>query len=128
MSLSKARALGIRDSVGFGPFLIINGEPAKIYGNGGWGTAPRTAIGQRQDGIVLFLVLDGRRLSMPGATIKDLIEIMQNYGAYNASNLDGGTSSAMTLNSKIINDPVDASGKHRTRYIATAFIFKEQEN
>ena len=59
---------------------------------------------------------------MPGATIKDLIEIMQNYGAYNAANLDGGTSSAMTFNHEIINDPVDASGKHRTRHIATAFI------
>ncbi len=127
MTLAQARNLGIRDSVTFGPFLIVNGEPAKIYGNGGWGTAPRTAIGQRQDGVVLFLVLDGRRLTMPGATIKDLIEIMQNYGAYNASNLDGGTSSAMTFNSKIINDPVDASGNHRTRQIATAFILKDDE-
>lgn len=127
MSLSKAQSLGIRDAVTFSPFLIINGESAKISGNGGWGTAPRTAIGQRQDGTVLFLVLDGRRLTMPGASIKDLIEIMENYGAYNAANLDGGTSSAMTYNHKIINDPVDASGNHRTRHIATAFIFTDEE-
>ena len=127
MSLATAKSIEIRDAVTFSPFLIVNGEPAKIKGNGGWGTAPRTAIGQRQDGIVLFLVLDGRRLTMPGATIKDLIEIMQNYGAYNAANLDGGTSSAMTYNSKVINDPVDASGNHRTRHIATAFVFTEDE-
>ena len=121
-SSSKAQQLGIRDAVTFGPYLIVNGEPSKISGNGGWGTAPRTAIGQRQDGIVLFLVLDGRRVTKPGATIKDLIEIMVNYGAYNATNLDGGTSSAMTLNHEIINDPMDASGNHRTRHISTAFI------
>ena len=127
MSLAKAQSLGIRDAVTFSPFLIVNGESVKISGNGGWGTAPRTVIGQRQDGVVLFLVLDGRRLTMPGASIKDLIEIMENYGAYNAANLDGGTSSAMTFNHKIINDPVDASGNHRTRHIATAFVFTDDE-
>ena len=127
MSLTKAQSLGIRDAVTFSPFLIVNGESAKISGNGGWGTAPRTVIGQRQDGVVLFLVLDGRRLTMPGASIKDLIEIMENYGAYNAANLDGGTSSAMTFNHEIINDPVDASGNHRTRHIATAFVFTDDE-
>ena len=127
MTLSAAKSLGIRDAVTFSPFLIVNGESAKIRGNGGWGTAPRTVIGQRKDGIVLFLVIDGRRLTMPGASIKDLIEIMENYGAYNASNLDGGTSSAMTYNHKLVNDPVDASGNHRTRHIATAFIFTNGE-
>ena len=127
MSVSEAKEKGIRDAVTFAPFLIVNGEPSKIKGNGGWGTAPRTAIGQRQDGTVLLLVLDGRRLTKPGASIKDLIEIMQNYGAYNAANLDGGTSTAMTYNHKLVNDPIDASGNHRTRHIATAFIFTNEE-
>ena len=127
ISHTKAQSLGIRDAVTFAPFLIVNGESVKIRGNGGWGTAPRTVIGQRQDGVVLFLVLDGRRLTMPGATIKDLIEIMENYGAYNAANLDGGTSSAMTYNHELVNDPVDASGNHRTRHIATAFVFTNEE-
>ena len=45
--------------------------------NGGWGAAPRTAIGQRRDGIVLFLVIDGRTLTRPGASMNDLIEIMK---------------------------------------------------
>ena len=52
----------------------------------------------------------------------DLIEVMQNYGAYNAANLDGGTSSVMVVDGKIINDPVDSSGAHKTRYISTGFI------
>ena len=135
MSVSAAKTLGIRDAVTFAPFLIVNGESAKIKGNGGWGTAPRSAIGQRKDGIVLFLVLDGRRLTMPGASIKDLIEIMENYGAYNAANLDGGTSSVMVVNKKdeqdkekweIINDPVDSTGAHKTRFISTGFILTKE--
>lgn len=124
MSAQEAVNMGIRDAVTFGPFLIVNGKPSFIKGNGGWGQAPRTAIGQRKDGIVLFLVIDGRTLTRPGADMVDLTEIMQRYGAYNAANLDGGTSSVMVVNNEMINDPVDGSGAHRTRPIATGFIFK----
>ena len=81
----SAKSLKIRDAVTCGPFLIVNGKKSGVIGNGGWGTAPRTAIGQRKDGIVLFLVIDGRTVKRPGADMDDLIEIMQNYGAYNAS-------------------------------------------
>ena len=122
MNLTQAKAMNIRDAVTWGPYLIINGEKSQVLGNGGWGTAPRTAIGQRQDGIVLMLVIDGRRATKPGADMNDLIEIMERYGAYNAVNLDGGTSSAMVVGDKIINDPIDSSGAHRTRYISTGFI------
>lgn len=110
---------GIRDAVTFGPFLIVNGKSAFVKGNGGWGTAPRTAIGQRADGIVLFLVIDGRTLKYPGADMGDLVEIMEKYGAINAANLDGGTSSNLVINNKLINDPIDGSGRHATRPIAT---------
>lgn len=124
MTATEAIEMGIRDAVTFGPFLIVNGKSSFIKGNGGWGDAPRTAIGQRQDGIVLLLVIDGRTLSRPGADMSDLTEIMENYGAYNAANLDGGTSSVMVVNNEIINDPIDSSGAHKTRPIATGFIFK----
>ncbi len=122
MTLEEAKKLKIRDAVTYGPNLIVNGKPSKILGNGGWGIAPRTAIGQRKDGIVLFLVIDGRSISSRGATMIDLLEIMQKYGAYNAANLDGGTSSVMIENNKIINNPIDSTGAHRTRKIATGFI------
>ena len=46
MNVAKAKELKIRDGVTFGPFLIINGKSSNVFGNGGWGTAPRTAIGQ----------------------------------------------------------------------------------
>ena len=118
---AEAERLNIRDCVTCGPFLIVNGKASSVLGNGGWGTAPRTAIGQRKDGIVLMLVLDGRTLSRPGADMDDLIEIMQNYGAYNAANLDGGTSSVMAVDGELINDPIDSTGSHKTRYIATGF-------
>lgn len=126
MTVKQAQEMKVRDGVTFGPFLIVNGKASKVLGNGGWGTAPRTAIGQRQDGIVLFLVIDGRTVTKPGADMNDLIEIMQNYGAYNAANLDGGTSSVMVVNGEIINDPVDSSGAHRTRFISTGFILTKE--
>lgn len=126
MTVAQALEMNIRDAVTFGPFLIINGKASEVLGNGGWGTAPRTVIGQRKDGIVLFLVIDGRTVTKPGADMNDLIEIMQNYGAYNAANLDGGTSSVMVVDGEIINDPIDSSGAHRTRYISTGFILTKE--
>ena len=128
MNVAKAKELKIRDGVTFGPFLIVNGKSSNVFGNGGWGTAPRTAIGQRKDGIVLFLVIDGRTLTRPGASMNDLIEIMERYGAYNAANLDGGTSSVMVVNNEIINDPIDSTGAHKTRYISTGFILTKEES
>ena len=118
---NEALDAGIRDAVTMGPFLIVNGKMANIKGNGGWGYAARTAIGQRADGIVLMLVVDSNEFRTKGASIKDLAEIMERYGAVNAANLDGGTSSAMVENGKLINDPIDSALRHKTRGIPTMF-------
>ena len=117
----EAIEMGVRDAVTMAPFLIVNGNPSFTKGNGGWGYAARTAIGQRKDGIVLFLVIDSNATRTKGASMKDLVEIMQRYGAINAANLDGGTSSAMVENGIMINDPIDSAGRHRTRGIPTVF-------
>jgi len=75
--------------------LIINGKATELSGSGS-GANPRTAIGQKADGTVLMLVTDGRGAGGHlGATARDLISILQEYGAVNAANLDGGSSSAM---------------------------------
>ena len=75
--------------------LIINGEQREMNGMGS-GLNPRTAIGQRADGTLLFLVTDGRGSSGHlGASASDLINIMAEYDAVNAANLDGGSSSCM---------------------------------
>lgn len=122
MTADEAIKAGVRDAVEFGPFLIVNGESSFIKGNGGYGIHPRTAIGQRKDGIVLFLVVDGRRVDSVGASMKDLTDIMIKYGAYNAANLDGGNSSVLVINNKIMNRPIDWFDVEQTRPIATGFI------
>lgn len=124
-NMSKAEALnmGLRDAIEFGPFLIINGKRSFIRGNGGWGIAPRTAIGQRQDGIVLFLVINGRLVNSIGADMVDLCDVMERYGAYNAANLDGGSSSELVINNKIVNTPV-AGGSNGLRDMSTFWIVK----
>ena len=116
--------MGVRDAVTMGPFLIVNGKPSFIKGNGGWGYAARSAIGQRADGTVLLLVIDSNETRTKGATMVDLTEIMQRYGAINAANLDGGTSSVMVENYQIINDPIDSALRHKTRPIATCWLVK----
>ena len=126
-SKSQSKYLGIRDCVTFGPFIIVNGEASKVLGNGGWGIAPRTVIGQRADGIVLFFVSDGRRGLKQGIDMNDEIEIMERYEAINAANLDGGTSSVMIVNGEMINDPIDSTGAHKTRWISTGFYLEPEE-
>lgn len=113
--------LRLRDAVEFTPFLIINGEAAKITGNGGWGLAPRTAIGQRKDGTVVFVVVDGRSISSAGVTIKTLQDIMIEQECYNAANLDGGSSTVLQYDGEVINNPSgsDADGM---RFLPNAFL------
>jgi Exopolysaccharide biosynthesis protein related to N-acetylglucosamine-1-phosphodiester alpha-N-acetylglucosaminidase len=124
-SAAQALEMGVRDAVSWGPFLIVNGKSAYTSGNGGWGYAARTAIGQREDGIVLLLVVDSNYNRSKGASMVDLTRIMENYGAINATNLDGGTSSVMAINGELINDPIDSALVHQTRPIATSFIVTE---
>ncbi len=114
--------LGATQGITFGPPLIVNGEKMIATGDGGWGVGPRTAIGQRKDGTVLFLVIDGRQPGYSvGATLKDLQNVLYEKGAVNAANLDGGSSTTLFLNGKVVNKPADLLGE---RMIPTAFIVK----
>lgn len=123
-SATEAIKQGMENAVTFGPFLIVNGESAQVKGNGGWGINPRTAIAQRKDGIVLFLVIDGRGGNgSSGISIKDMIILLEKYGAYNAANLDGGGSSTLVENGKIINDP-KGFNYVGDRYLPNAWIVK----
>jgi len=86
VSPEVAISKGMDDAVEFGPFLIVNGKSAKIHGDGGWGVAPRTIIAQRKDGVVLFLVIEGRLPGYSiGATMNEAIDILKRYKAYNAA-------------------------------------------
>ena len=123
MTAQKALDIGVRDAVSFGPALIVNGVAAKYSGAGG-GLNPRTAIGQREDGAILLLVIEGRKTSSMGATMADLIKVMQDYGAVNAANLDGGMSSAMWLYD---DELVSSSSIRVSRQMPTAFIILPQK-
>ena len=122
---------GMRDCVSFGPYLIVNGQAKKMTGEGAFGPTGRTArsaIGQRDDGIVLLLCVDGDRTKGEGATLPEVIEIMQKYGAVNASDLDGGTSCQLVVEDKMINDPTSLNGEHRSRPVATAFVLDADDS
>lgn len=95
MTEAHAMELGIRDGCEFGPVLIVNGVPNQQVYSGNSGYNPRTVIGQRADGVVIIICADGRQAGSLGATYKDMIDLLTAYGAVNACNMDGGSSSVM---------------------------------
>lgn len=103
-SVEDLKEKGVQEAVSFGPSLIIDGKMSEMTGDGGWGIAPRTAIGQKEDGTIILLVIDGRGIGSLGATLKETQEIMYKLGAVNAINLDGGKSSTMYYNGNTINE------------------------
>jgi len=120
LNARECEELGMRDAASFDPVLILNGEPASVKGSSS-GLNPRTAIGQRADGAVLLLVIDGRQVNSMGASLADLIDVMMQFGAVNAANLDGGSSSNLYYNGEYINDGVALTG---SRKIPTGFIVR----
>ena len=107
--------------------LIINGEEREFDGKGS-GANPRTAIGQRADGTVLLLVTDGRGAAGHlGATAADLIKIMKDYGAINAANLDGGSSSSMYYDGKYEMTSVTFYYANSSWKLPTGFIVEKRD-
>ena len=116
------------DAVEFGPNLIVNGKPLTVHGDGGWGIAPRTVIGQRKDGVVIMLSIEGRLPGYAlGATMNDLITILKRYKVYNAANLDGGASSTMSLEGELYNRP-SAGAEYGGRTVSNAWIVTNKKN
>ncbi len=120
MTAQEALDKGIRDAVSWGPFLIVNGVPANVTGTGG-GLNPRTAIGQRADGAVLLLIVDGRQTHSLGATLDDLIDVFLDFEAVNAANLDGGGSTVFCYQGEIKNK---ISSIYGARGVPTAIVIR----
>ena len=120
LTSEQAMEKGLRDALAFGPALVVNGEASEVKGSSS-GLNPRTAIGQRADGAVLMLVIDGRQASSLGATYADMITVLLEYGAVNAVNLDGGSSSLMCYKGEYLNKGVILTGD---RDIPTGFIVR----
>ena len=129
MTADRAKELNIRDGCGFGPVLIKNGEINEVEYNNPSGYNPRTAIGQRADGAVIFVCIDGRQAGSLGGTYKDVIDIMVKYGAVNACNLDGGSSSVMlyrTTYSYAIDNKTTLAGDGSVVMINNYSLLQEQ--
>ena len=118
LTAEEIRQRNIQYGVCFGPVLISNGEIALAEGNVG-GLNPRTAIGQRSDGAILLLVIDGRQVISIGATYMDMVEIFLEFGAVNACNLDGGSSSMMWYEDGYVNNCASVIG---IRPVPTTFV------
>lgn len=120
MDTQAALDKNIRDAVSFTPRLVVNGNRAK-FDTESSGLNPRTCIGQRKDGAVLLLVIDGRQAASLGATLKDCVDVMLDFGAVNACNLDGGTSSLMIYKDEEISSKSNIISE---RNISTAILIK----
>lgn len=120
-TLEELDKLGIQEAVTFQPRIIVNGKGQIRSQKEGWGIAPRTAMGQREDGAILFVVIDGRQPGYSiGASLYDVQQIMLEHGAVIAANLDGGSSTVLVKEGgDIVNKP---SSEYGERYLPTAFL------
>ena len=118
-------AAGIRDGMQFTPVLVIDGKK-NVNGTAGYGLQPRTAIGQRRDGSVIFLTCDGRQVGYSiGMDMGQCADIMIKYGACTAAACDGGSSTVMGYNGKMITKP-SGLNKRDGRYLPNAFLIKRR--
>ncbi len=121
-SLEAAQEAGLRYACSCGPVLVADGQsadPATLPG----GLNPRAAIGQRADGAVLLLTVNGRQASSVGASLEELAELMLRYGAVNACNMDGGSSAQMVFDGAYINEETPES---IDRQIPTAWLILKE--
>lgn len=118
-SYEECVANDIVHAVSFGPILVSNGEPVEPPSSS---VNPRTAIGQRADGAILMLVIDGRQVHSIGATYQDMMDIMLDYGAINAINMDGGSSTVMYYDGRYVNSCSAENGQPRP--LPDAWLFK----
>lgn len=112
----------VRDAVTFGPILIINGQKVESAALES-GINPRTAIGQREDGAIVMMCVDGRQAYSLGLSFADCADILYNYGCVNALNMDGGNSTAMYFNGQQVNHSTNQAGG--SRYLPEAWLIRK---
>ncbi len=116
---------GVVNTFAFGPTLVSNGQIA-VSESEEVGQAmaenPRTAIGiiETDDGSLHYIVIvsDGRTDESAGLTLYEMAELMQSYGVTTAYNLDGGGSSTMYFNGKVINNPTTSGNTIEERAVS----------
>ena len=105
LTVEEAESLEIRDGVGMGPALIIDREVQTKAEETNSGYTARTAIGQREDGTVILMCINGRVWDSIGASYADVINEMMTYGAANACLMNGGSSTSMMYRANTTNVP-----------------------
>ena len=102
------------NAVGGGPYLVKEGsifiDKQRFGKDFLWEKEPRTAVGYTKKGTLILATVDGRSKNSYGATLTELAKIMYDLGAYNAMNLDGGTSTQMVVNGRVVNTPTIKGG------------------
>lgn len=105
----------------FGPALVKDGQ-VTVSSSDEVGRAmtsnPRTAIGQISEGHYLLVVSDGRTKESTGLSLRQLAELMQSLGAQIAYNLDGGGSSTMVFQGRVVNNPTTNGRSIRERSVS----------
>ncbi len=120
-SFSDWEKYDIRGGMQFGPVLVADGDGV-MTGSSGYGIHPRTAIGQRADGVMIFVVIDGRDvLHSIGCTVGELTKIFLAYGAENAACCDGGSSSVLGYDGKVMNKNSSLNPEYGRR-LPNAFV------
>ncbi|MBE1441157.1 phosphodiester glycosidase family protein [Paenibacillus sp. OAS669] len=117
---SELLQMGVQEAVTFAPRFIVNGVGQIKNQADGWGIAPRTCMAQKEDGTIMFAIIDGRQPGYSiGATLYDIQNIFLEHGAITAANLDGGSSTVLVHDNQIINKP---ASEHGERYLPTAWL------
>ena len=108
----------------FFPALIVDGQNV-VDGTFGMGLQPRTAIGQSRNGDCMMLIIDGRQPGYSvGCTVADCSKILERYGAFQAMNLDGGSSSVMWYRGQLITR--SSSVSKRGRYVPSGLVIRKR--
>ena len=127
VSAQQLISAGAQQTLSFGPALVINGN-ISVTENEEVGKAtasnPRTAIGMIDDNHYIFVVSDGRTSESAGLSLHELAEFMKSQGAVTAYNLDGGGSSTMYFNGRIVNNPIGGTGSKERSVSDIVYIGK----
>ncbi len=125
LDYEHARAWEVRDAIGAGPALVMDGrirvtsEEEVFFGTSIPQVHPRTAAGRTADGALILMVVDGRQPESRGVSLDELATLMLEVGAVEAINLDGGGSSSLVVNGVLVNRP---QGRTEEREVMSALV------
>lgn len=113
-SIDELMKQGVQEAVFWKPRIIADGKPLITQGDGGWGIGPRTAVGQKADGTLIFIVIDGRQPPYSlGATLREVQDLFLEDDVQNAGFLDGGASSELVVDGELLTKPASRYGERR---------------